>query len=265
MSFTPIRTRRVFEEVIDQFRNQMRSGQLRPGDKLPSERELARQFKASRNAIREALRTLEVAGFIEMQTGAKGGAFVQEIDARLIADSMRDMLHLGQITLEHLTQARLWMETIVTKVACARATEEDFAELEANIQLGIDLLEQGQLEEKVAVNIEFHNILARATKNPVLILNMQLLMDLTMQFARHAAPDVDSYHIDWRRLMVKLLRERKEAEAVAAMEERLQRLQERYYRLAAQQMPPQAGAKKRRPETYPVGARPLRASLGEIK
>ena len=73
--------------------------QLKPGDKLPSERELARQFGASRNAIREALRTLEVAGFIELQTGAKGGAFVREIDARLIADSMRDMLHLGHITI----------------------------------------------------------------------------------------------------------------------------------------------------------------------
>ena len=255
MNFTPIRTRRVFEEVIDQFREQMRSGQLRPGDKLPSERELARQFKASRNAIREALRTLEVAGFIEMQTGAKGGAFCREVDARLIADSMRDMLHLGQITLEHLTQARLWMETIVTRVACKRATEEDFAELEANIELGVELMRQGRLEEKVVVNIEFHNILARATKNPVLILNMRLLMDLTTQFARHAAPDIDPYHIEWRRLMVRLLRERREGDAVAAMEERLQRLQERYYRLAAQQMPTQAGVGKRRPETFPVGAR----------
>jgi GntR family transcriptional repressor for pyruvate dehydrogenase complex len=235
MSFTPIRTRRVFEEVIDQFREQMRNGQLKPGDKLPSERELARQFQASRNAIREALRTLEVAGFIELQTGAKGGAFVREIDARLIADSMRDMLHLGQITIEHLTQARLWIETIVTRVACQRATEEDFAELETNIDLGVELMRQGRLVEKVAVNIEFHNILARATKNPVLILNMRLLMDLTMQFARHAAPDVDPYHIEWRRKMVALLRARDEEAAVAAMHERLQRLQERYHKLAEQQ------------------------------
>jgi DNA-binding FadR family transcriptional regulator len=235
MSFTPIRTRRVFEEVIDQFREQMRNGQLKPGDKLPSERELAKQFQASRNAIREALRTLEVAGFIELQTGAKGGAFVREVDARLIADSMRDMLHLGQITIEHLTQARLWIETIVTKVACQRATGEDFAELETNIDLGVELLRQGRLAEKVAVNIEFHNILARATKNPVLILNMRLLMDLTMQFAKHAAPDVDPYHIEWRRKMVALLRARDEEGAVIAMHERLQRLQERYHKLAEQQ------------------------------
>jgi GntR family transcriptional repressor for pyruvate dehydrogenase complex len=235
MSFTPIRTRRVFEEVIDQFREQMRNGQLKPGDKLPSERELAKQFQASRNAIREALRTLEVAGFIELQTGAKGGAFVREIDSRLIADSMRDMLHLGQITIEHLTQARLWIETIVTRVACQRATAEDFAELETNIDLGVELMRQGRLAEKVAVNIEFHNILARATKNPVLILNMRLLMDLTMQFARHAAPDVDPYHIEWRRKMVSLLRARDEEAAVKAMHERLQRLQERYHKLAEQQ------------------------------
>ena len=85
------------------------------------------------------------------------------------------------------------------------------------------------------VNIEFHNILARATKNPVLILNMRLLMDLTMQFARHAAPDVDPYHIEWRRKMVALLRARDEEAAVAAMHERLQRLRERYHKLAEQQ------------------------------
>ena len=241
-SFTPIRTRRVFEEVIDQFRAQMRSGQLRPGDKLPSERELARQFQASRNAVREALRTLEVAGFIELQTGAKGGAFCREIDARLVADSMRDMLHLGQLTIEHLTQARQWIETVVVKVACQRATEEDFAALEDNIELGVELMRQGRLQEKVVVNVEFHNILAEATKNPVLILNMRLLMDLTMHFARHAEPDVDPYHVEWRRKMMALLRTRDEAGAIKALEERLLRLQQRYHALAAQQAKAQSNA-----------------------
>ncbi|MGE0151597.1 MAG: FadR/GntR family transcriptional regulator [Reyranellaceae bacterium] len=250
MNFTPIRTRRVFEEVIDQFREQMRNGQLKPGDKLPSERELARQFKASRNAIREALRTLEVAGFIELQTGAKGGAFCREIDARLIADSMRDMLHLGQLTIEHLTQARQWIETIVVRIACQRAGDEDFAALEDNIALGVELLRQGRLQEKVVVNIEFHNILAQATKNPVLILNMRLLMDLTLHFARHAEPDVDSYHIEWRRRMMALLRARDEAGAVKALEERLLRLQQRYHALAEQQA-------KARSDTGGLGLRRL--------
>ncbi len=242
MSFTPIRTRRVFEEVIDQFREQMRNGQIKPGDKLPSERELARQFQASRNAVREALRTLEVAGFIELQTGAKGGAFCREVDARLVADSMRDMLHLGQLTIEHLTQARQWIETIVVRIACQRANDEDFAALEDNIELGVELLRQGRLAEKVVVNVEFHNILAEATKNPVLILNMRLLMDLTMHFARHAEPDVDPYHIEWRRKMVALLRARDEAGAIKALEERLLRLQERYHALAAQQAKAQSSA-----------------------
>ncbi|MGE0658649.1 MAG: FadR/GntR family transcriptional regulator [Reyranellaceae bacterium] len=242
MNFTPIRTRRVFEEVIDQFREQMRNGQLKPGDKLPSERELARQFQASRNAVREALRTLEVAGFIELQTGARGGAFCREVDARLVADSMRDMLHLGQLTIEHLTQARQWIETVVVRIACQRATDEDFAALEENIELGVELLRQGRLAEKVVVNVEFHNILAEATKNPVLILNMRLLMDLTMHFARHAQPDVDPYHIEWRRKMVALLRARDEAGAIRALEERLLRLQERYHALAAQQARAQSSA-----------------------
>jgi len=254
MNFAPIRTRRVFEEVIDQFREQLRSGSLRPGDKLPAERELAKQFQVSRNAIREALRTLEVAGFIELQKGAKGGAFVREIDSRLITDSMLDMLHLGRITLEHLTEARLWIESIASRVACERATEEDFAALEANIELGVELLKAGRLEEKVAVNIEFYNILARATKNPVLILNVQLLMDLTTQFQRAAEPDTDEYHIEWRRRMVRLLRQRDAEGAVKAQEERLQRLQKRYYALAAKRLKAAKGGDAQRPESFPVGS-----------
>ncbi len=252
MNFAPIKTRRVFEEVIDQFREQVRSGVLRPGDKLPAERELARQFQVSRNAIREALRTLEVAGFIELQKGAKGGAFVREIDSRLIADSMLDLLHLGRITLEHLTEARLWIESIVTRVVCQRATEADFAALEANIELGVELLKAGRLREKVAVNIDFHNILARATQNPVLILNMQMLMDLTTHFARSAEPDTDEYHIEWRRRLLKLLRRRDEQAAVEAMEELLLRLQKRYYTLAAERL--KRDKNGGRPEAYPVGA-----------
>lgn len=252
MNFAPIKTRRVFEEVIDQFREQVRSGTLRPGDKLPAERELAKQFQVSRNAIREALRTLEVAGFIELQKGAKGGAFVREIDSRLIADSMLDLLHLGRITLEHLTEARLWIESIVARIACQRATEADFAALEANVELGVDLLEAGRLREKVAVNIEFHNILARATQNPVLILNMQMLMDLTTHFARSAEPDTDDYHIEWRRRLLRLLRQRDEHAAVEAMEELLLRLQKRYYTLAAERL--KRDKHGGRPEAYPVGA-----------
>jgi DNA-binding FadR family transcriptional regulator len=207
---------------------------LQPGDKLPPERELSEQFGVSRNALREALRTLEVAGLVELRKGPKGGAFIREADPRLIIESMRDFLRLGQITIGHLTEARCWIETIVVEVACDRATEADLLALESNIQEGERLMAEGRLREKVDVNIEFHNLLARATKNPVLILNMELLMDLTRHFAYQAEPETTSYHVEWRRRIVRLLRERNKPGAVTAMTDRLVRLQQRYEELAAE-------------------------------
>ena len=71
---SPRLRRRIFEEICDQIRRDMAASKLCPGDKLPAERELAQQFGVSRNAVREALRSLEVAGIVRLQKGVKGGA-----------------------------------------------------------------------------------------------------------------------------------------------------------------------------------------------
>jgi len=81
--FAPIRTKRVFEEICEQVRREMAAGSLRPGDKLPPERELATKLGVSRAAVREALRSLEIAGVVGLQKGARGGAFILKGDPDL--------------------------------------------------------------------------------------------------------------------------------------------------------------------------------------
>jgi DNA-binding FadR family transcriptional regulator len=83
ISFGPVRSTRLFEEICDQIRGQLSLGKIGPGDKLPAERDLADQFGVSRSAVREALRTLEVSGLIELRKGPKGGAFMLEEGAPL--------------------------------------------------------------------------------------------------------------------------------------------------------------------------------------
>src|SRR4051812_36620858 len=73
--FRPIRTRRAFEGVCDQIRRQVADGTLQPGHRLPTDRELAEQFRITRSAVREALRSLEGAGVVEARTGLNGGVF----------------------------------------------------------------------------------------------------------------------------------------------------------------------------------------------
>src|SRR6201986_5161850 len=92
-AFEPIRRRRAFEEVCETIRHQLSFRALRPGDKLPAERELAEQLGVSRSALREVLRTLELAGILELKKGIKGGAFVRPGDPTSMTRVLQDLVH----------------------------------------------------------------------------------------------------------------------------------------------------------------------------
>ena len=145
-AFGPVKTRRVFEEICDQIRREVAAGTLRPGDKLPAERELALQFGASRTAVREALRSLEIAGVVGLQKGVKGGAFILDGNPTAVTQSIHDMLALGRISLDNLTEARMLTEQVVIRLACERATEEDFDALDRNIDVQMSRLRKKLVE-----------------------------------------------------------------------------------------------------------------------
>src|SRR5262249_58204045 len=88
VKFRPIHTRGAFEEICERIREQLALGMLKPGDKLPPERDLAQQLGVSRNVLREALRSLEMAGVLRLLKGVKGGAFIQEGDTSRMNDVM---------------------------------------------------------------------------------------------------------------------------------------------------------------------------------
>ena len=121
--FTPIHTRRAFEEICQRIREQLAAGALKPGDKLPAERELAQQLGVGRNALREALRSLEIAGIVRLQKGVKGGAFIHEGDPGRMDQVVQDMLSLGSISIDELTEARVHIQDLVVRLVCARATK----------------------------------------------------------------------------------------------------------------------------------------------
>ncbi len=229
--FAPVKARRIFEEVVMQIREQIVSGQLKPGDKLPAERDLAIQLAVSRNAVREALRVLESAGTVQLKKGVNGGAFISAADPKVIAASLQDMLHLGRISAEQLTEARIWIESVITRIVCQTGTTEDFKRLDANIEKARKLLEQGRELERVEVNIEFHNVLAEATRNPVLILNVAMLMDIMRYFASRIDPRDGRLVYDSRVRLMKHLRAGDADAAVAEMTAMLKRITSRYQNL----------------------------------
>lgn len=230
--FSPVKARRIFEEVVGQIREQIVAGELRPGDKLPAERDLAEQFNVSRTAVREALRVLEIAGTIQLRKGMRGGAFIAAADPSAIADSLQDMLHLGRITAGQLTEARIWIETMVSRIVCDSGTEEDFALLDENVALVERLMAEGRDRERVEANIEFHNILTRATRNPVLILNVAMLMDIMRYFASLIPVGDGEVILRSRHRFMRHLRARDADAAAAEMTTLLESIASRYEKLA---------------------------------
>jgi DNA-binding FadR family transcriptional regulator len=182
VTFRPIRTRRAFEEICERIREQLALGVLKPGDKLPPERELAQQLGVSRNVLREALRSLEMAGILKLQKGVKGGAFIREGDTSRMNEVMRDMLSLGTISVRELSEARINVIDLVVRLACVNARQRDFEALEANIERTDLATHEGRLLDRVECSREFYKLLAESTGNKVITMITNSVTEIHMRF-----------------------------------------------------------------------------------
>lgn len=180
--FRPIHTRRAFEEICERIREQLALGMLKPGDKLPPERDLAQQLGVSRNVLREALRSLEMAGVLRLLKGVKGGAFIQEGDTSRMNDVMRDMLSLGTISVRELSEARVHVLDLVVSLVCDNARQSDLDALEANIRRTELATKEGRLLDRVECSREFYKLLAASTGNKVIAMIMDSVTEIHMRF-----------------------------------------------------------------------------------
>lgn len=223
-NFIPVKGRRAYEDIAANIREMVVDGRLKPGEKLPPEREFAEHLGVGRNVLREALRSLETIGLLEMRRGKWGGAFVSSRPSRAVAEQMTDLLRMGGVSYASVIEARIWIGSVVVRAACARHTDSDIAALERNIEEVEELFEAGHMVEKTLKNIEFHNLLADATKNPTLVILMKSLTDMATYFAKNIGPDPASTTVRSRRLFMKAFVARDAEAAVQEMEASLLRL-----------------------------------------
>jgi DNA-binding FadR family transcriptional regulator len=226
--FAPIKRRRLSDQVSAQIERRIAAGDLRSGDKLPPERELAETFGVSRGAVREALRNLERTGLVALQAGAHGGAFIGQGDPGLMGDSLRNLYQLGSVSIDDLTEARLWFSSMVVPIACNRATPADHAALTANVDEAERLFAAGRYDDKIDVHIEFHNLLARCTGNAVIVLMMGAVMEVMRDFAHAAGGERNDLTIKARRRLLQAMHRRDADGAAVAMREHLEDLRRRY-------------------------------------
>jgi GntR family transcriptional regulator, transcriptional repressor for pyruvate dehydrogenase complex len=228
VTFRPIRTRRAFEEICERIREQLALGVLKPGDKLPPERELAQQLGVSRNVLREALRSLEMAGILKLQKGVKGGAFIREGDTSRMNEVMRDMLSLGTISVRELSEARINVIDLVVRLACLNARQRDFEALEANIERTDLATHEGRLLDRVECSREFYKLLAESTDNKVIAMIVNSVTEIHMRFvyAKVASSGAATPRLtDKRRQFLSALRARDVAAATRLMRIHLESVQ----------------------------------------
>jgi GntR family transcriptional regulator, transcriptional repressor for pyruvate dehydrogenase complex len=227
-SFSRIRSSRAFQEIAGQIRAELAAGRLKVGNRLPSERALSEQFGVSRNTLREALRSLEHSGLIQLQKGAAGGAFISERSSEAVITGMMDMYHMGAILPGQLTEARIWLEAIIVREACYRATPASIEELNNNVEEAQAAARSGNFTLRAEKHIEFHRILARMTGNPIMVTVMNGVLDVLTHFVNKIGPQENTYTLPSRRRFMKHLVAGDVPAAVAEMETLLKRLQRSY-------------------------------------
>lgn len=135
MTFTPVERTRAFESVVDQIEEAIYSGELQPGDSLPSERAMVETFRVSRSSIREALRILESMGLLTTRPGSKSGPLVSLQTKEGITRLLNGTLRTRGVDLADLIQYRMVSGAMANRLACARRTDEDLDQLEKLVRL----------------------------------------------------------------------------------------------------------------------------------
>ena len=155
--FSPIKNKRTYEEVSFEIKKMIINGQLKPGDKLPSEIELANQSNVGRQTIREALRILELSGFITVQKGFGGGPIIKDTILSKVSNLLIDAFKMEKITANDFVAARMVIEKAILNEVFDKVTQDDTEALRKNIIEAQEQIKKNELATDI--NFKFHSIL----------------------------------------------------------------------------------------------------------
>ena len=176
MEVTPIKKQSVVEQIYEQLRTKIISGELRPGDQLPTEAELCQMYQVSRTSVRQALGKLSSLGFVEAKTG--GGTFIKEADGSQVMDKLILHTFLNKRSLAEIVEFRHLMEPPVTRLACQKASDEDIQKL-CCIYQRMETAEK-HLEAFARLDFLFHMTIAEISRNPYVIKTYEAMDEILL-------------------------------------------------------------------------------------
>jgi GntR family transcriptional repressor for pyruvate dehydrogenase complex len=187
--FKTAKQSKITQKIIEQIRTAILEGKLKPGDRLPPERELMEQFQVSKQTLRESLRALEHVGLIDVRKGVGGGAFIVEVDIEVTKESLANFLYFKNLSIENLSELRKLLEPHAARKAAEDISVDDLNMLKKLNQIARRLLDENVLHALTKNEIQFHRILADNTRNPILVLILDFVENLLEDFKKVLKPD----------------------------------------------------------------------------
>lgn len=211
----------VSDTVMGQIMELVRTGQLKPGEKLPSEHGLGEQLGVGRSSLREALKALEALGFIKR---SQEGSFVSD---DFVMPALTKLLYLDilaqKMEIRHLYQARRLLETHVGELTATNVTDDDLEELQA-LCAAMEATPDDQVQQHVKLDKDFHRAISELAGNPVLTQLWELTFEVLFEVRQRIPFTTQNIrHSDERhRLLMKALRDRNPTEVRRTISETLE-------------------------------------------
>lgn len=171
---------KAYERVISYIKGEILKGDLKQGEKLPPERELAEQLGVGRNSVREALRTLSLMGFISSTQGA--GNFVSCDIEKNLAESTQMMMLLGATDYRQVSELRQGLESQTVLLAAERVSPAQLSELEDIVW---QLRDENDLEKSAALDKRLHYLIGEAAGNQLIMVILRAMSETVDSFISH--------------------------------------------------------------------------------
>src|SRR5881628_1894943 len=179
MSIAPIKSTRIYQEIVRQVKAMIAEGRLKSGDQLPPERDLAEKFVVSRTSVREALRALESLGLVEIRAGE--GTFVREVSVESLIEPLALMMVSQREAIAELFEARRLLEPGIAALAASRATLEEVAEMERILEEQAKEIAEGRTG--LVQDAAFHGAIGAAAHNRAITRLAHAIMDRLSSFS----------------------------------------------------------------------------------
>jgi DNA-binding FadR family transcriptional regulator len=190
--FKPLKQQRISEEVLRQLKEAILFGEFKSGEKLPSERELTEQFQVSRGVIREAIRALEITGFVKTRQGPAGGAFVTEPSLDHVGNVFMDLFLANKVSMPEMAHVRRIIEPEVARLAAGNISEKGkqvLIQAQEN-----EFLQMVDNAEFIVANQKVHRILAEECGNHFLEAICKSMLRLTREMVEALDPSNREIH-----------------------------------------------------------------------